>query len=224
MPREKLLPKDSVLLGEEYVRIVDENGKSASVPISVFQSYIIVNQRFALYDAATPDPGSVAYSETLSNTSLTTQVIPVRLEFGPLTDEDYFPVDYQGVLTNQAAAPAKTEFDFRNLPLGTFVEFDVEFDLRLADDSGNRLDMNLLFYKECQYPNGDIERQTLQIPNDYIVATPEVRNNIKLTFSSYIKTALTDQLVGGGIEFGIIDDLSATEILTVNDLIVRAKL
>lgn len=211
-------------MGEEYVRMVDENGKSVLVPISVVQAFVSTNQRFALYDGAVATvPGPFAqYSEQFSGGNFTHKP---RLEFGDLTDETYWPDTYAGLLVNLDSAPDATIFDFRNLPLGTFVQFDIELNLKYGDDNGFRIDEQFVFFYKMTYPNLSTETRTFTIPSDFIAATPASVHFLKMSFSAYIKNATQDQLRGGEMEYGVVDTLTGgTRILTVKDLIVRAKL
>ena len=218
MPREITLNPETIINDDYYIRGINDAGESVIIPARSVSSYASTSQSFAIYDAAT---NLAEYSETITNSSA--KELDVRLEFsGSRTEESYFP--YGAVMNNQESAPAASVFDFRLLGLGTFLKFDIEFNLKFANDNGHRLDLDYLFYVECQYPNGDVERRTFKIPNDYKVTTTEVLNDMKLSFSTYIKDTLTDSLMGGKIVYGIIDDLAAFQIITIKDLIVRVKL
>jgi len=219
--REYKLTKDYVLGGEEYVRIVDENNKSVIAPISVVQSFIVANQRFAIYDGASD---TVPFAMLFNTGTAATQ--DIRLEFsGPLTEEDYWPPVFNAAFFNDESAPSATKFDFRNLPLGTFVEFDVEFTAKLGDDSGDMVDKSVSLFCIATYPNGTTERKVFSIPNDYFAAlTPAIENPVKLTFSTYIKDILTDSLLGGQFEFYVDNDLSGSLSLNIKNFKIQAKL
>lgn len=224
MGREIKMTKDTTLSGDEYIRGIDSDGKSVIIPIEVIQSFISVNQRFAIYDGAawTEGGGTVPFNLSFSD-ELVNQ--DIRLEFtGLLTEEDYWPPAFNAAFFNDESAPNPTKFDFRNLPLGTFVEFDLEFDLRLGDDSGDRIDKNLKLFCDFVYPNGNTETREYNIPNDYIVATSAEYNPVKLSFSTYIKATITDSVLGGYVKLRCVDSLGATEILTIKDLVIQAKL
>ena len=64
----------------------------------------------------------------------------------------------------------------------------------------------------------------MSLSNDYILTTTAITSPVKLSFTTYIKDVLTDSLLGGGINISTIDSLGVTEIMTIKDLIVQAKL
>ena len=221
MPKEQLLPKDTSLVGTEYVRMIDKDGKSVAVPIASFDNYIQRASYFDIIDGAT-DISS--YSESFGNVAGID--LPIRFGIsGPLSDDTYWPEIYGPLISNQASAPASSSFDFRLLTnLGTYITFDIEFKLRLGDDGGNRINLSYPLIAEFTMPNGDIISREVTVPNDYIVATTAVKYGYKITFSTYIKDLLLDSLVGGNMRLYSSSVLGVSEILTITDLKATIKI
>lgn len=221
MPKEIKLQENVILNGEEYVRAVDGNGVSVLIPIGIFSQYVTNASYFAIYDGATDVS---PYSETTANVADIDMPLRWGLS-GPLTDTSYWINSYGDLLVNNLAAPNSSQFDFRLLTtLGTYVEFEIEFDVRLADDSAYRLDRSIPIDVECVFPNGDIQTRSFTIPNEYVVTTVAPFHRHKITFSSYIKDVLLDNLMGGNIRLWSTNALGVSEILTVKDLTMTVKL
>lgn len=208
------------------LRGIDELGKSSNYSGDALATYFRLKQAFALYDGATD---IASYEETFTqNTHL-----DVRLGFsGPLTDENYFPAEYGTLMINDESAPAATKFDFRSLPLGAFIEFDIEFTVLANEAIGDAINPSEQFSIDVKfiYPNGDQEIKTVTAKSTYFsfIGSNNVNlfNRVKMTFSTYIKNTLTDSLLGGYIEIdesgSPIENQDHTH--TIKNLIVRAKL
>ena len=212
---------DTIVTGDERLIGTNDNGETANFSIRDVAAYAQAEGtgRMALYDGATVGDD---YEKIFGNEPAAD--FPARLEFtGALNDETFFPDKYGTIVKNINSAPASSSLDFRFLPLGLFIEFDVEFTVKFADDSGNRLDKGIVLFYEMTFPNGTIQTRQFMVPHDYIVATNAHTHNVKFSFSTYMKTLLTDALVGGNMRFYTMDAFGATEILTIKDLTIRVK-
>jgi len=224
MGKEINLSLDSTLDGSERVRGIDENGRSVNFSIITLRDFFKRSQSFAIYDGA---EDGIPFHETFNFGSGQ----DIRLGFsGSRTEESLFPAEYGSILKNIESAPAASVFDFRLLPLGFFMSFDVEFTCYMTEQNGDPQTpyKNYSVDVELTYPNGETEIKTVNAYSTYTNLDPidQVwKTKAKLTFSTYIKDLLTDALIGGKIrvlENGLAD--GSPYIINVDDLIVRVKI
>lgn len=204
--------------GDKLLASSEETGKTTQISVRDLSEYIQTRGtgKIAVYDGATD---VAPYSETFI---AGTQVFDLRLGLsGPLSDDQFFPEVYGTIMTNQLSAPAKSEFDFRFLPLGTMIEFDVEF-LAVVQDSGSGTispneDHN--FNLVVEYPNGTQDLQSF-VMKTATNAGLGLATSHKFRFVTYIKDELTDSLIGGGFILNSVE--AGVNLVTITKFKVSA--
>lgn len=215
---------DPIISGDEKVIGSNDNGDTANYSIRDIAAYAQTDGtgRIAIFDGATD----------IAEYRLTTIVVddaPLRFGLsGSLTDIRFFPSKYGEMFVNWLSPPNKSAFDFRFLPLGLFIEFDLEFDVECTLSNGNPISAldSYSFDVVAEYPNLTVERQTivLKVVNEQGPAGV-LMHHVKLRFSTYIKEVLTDSLLGGGFEIQPVSKTGgATDLYEITNLKVTARI
>lgn len=212
---------DPSLDGTERLIGTDEKGETKTYSVESIAAYAQTagTGRMVIYDGATV---GADYEEDFTIGSLHN----IRLGFtGPLTDSDYFPSIYGQLLKNDFPSPAISNFDFRFLSLGLFIEFEVEFviSVRTSGDGLINPNKDYSFDLRASYPNGDTDARSFTIRTTNQSNGATLFSSVKLRFSTYIKDEAEDLLIGGGFEL-FSKDVTTTDVVTINNLIVRAMI
>lgn len=212
---------DTIISGNEIVIGSNDDGETANYSISDIAAYAQTDGtgRMTLYDGSTD---TVAYSDTfIIGTNL-----PLRLGFsGPLTDNTFFPSKFGTLMSNQFSSPAKSSFDFRFLTLGIFIEFDVEFDIKIETTGAAVISPNIdySFDLKATFPNLTEEVVSMTIKSTNVALDGTLTHSVKARFATYIKEELTDSLIGGGFDLES-KDFGTTDVVTITNLKIRAMI
>lgn len=211
-------PPDPIISGDEQVLGTNDGGETANYAIRDIAEFATTDGtgRMAIYDGQVAAAG-YSESKTISET------LPLRLEFGEDTEERFFPKTKYGTLfNNQVSAPAHSNFDFRFLQEGMFVEFDVEFDLviKTSGDATISPVVDYMFDIFATYPSLKTEKQTITVRTGDIGLGGSITHHVKKKFSTYMKEDGVDNLLGGGIDLLSLD--FSTDVYKVTNLIIRA--
>ena len=216
--RESEFVREVVEAGSLF-RGIDPENKSVNFTDAAVSTFFSTARSFAIYDA---DSDTTPYNKTFSNVPDFSEEI--RFGFtGDKTEEQYFPFD--PIIVNTLSDPNPSQFDFRDIPKGVLLQFDIEFTVRIyATGVGTQVDKPYLMYFDFEYPNGDIQTKAFQLP--YTTELTRVAQSMptKLSFYSYIKDDALDQLLGGKISFYGKDPLSSAETIQISDLALKIVL
>jgi len=207
--------------GDKILASSEETGKTTQITVDQLATYIQTEGtgKLAVYDGAT-DLATYDENFLVGDTEF------IRLGFsGPKTNENWFPESYGRLMVNDEAAPAGSKFDFRFLPAGQYVEFEVDFGISILD-TGNgvitpNVDYNFLI--EAHWPNGTVDSQTFKVPTSSSITNGQVINNYRFRFTTLIDDVLTDSLLGGYIAIGGQDGATTDKVRMIN-LLVTARI
>lgn len=210
---------------DQFLGVSSETGQTVQYTMADITRYIASNGlgRIAVYDGATD---LAAYSQAI--TYPTPRQVRLGLS-GALTNETNFPSNYGSLLVNQYSIPAGTSFDFRFLPQGLVLSFDIAFKAKVTTDGGALTASadNPRVLVEFEVPNGDIQRRIVQLYSDYEITTGvrEILDNyFQVSFSTFINDEVLDSLLGGQIRVSLLDELTSPNIITLYNATVTVRI
>jgi len=216
--RESEFVREVVEAGSLF-RGIDPENKSVNFTDAAVSTFFSTARSFAIYDA---DSDTTPYNKTFSNVPDFSEEI--RFGFtGDKTDEQYFPFD--PIIVNTLSDPNPSQFDFRDIPKGVLLQFDIEFTAKIYDTStGDTIDKFYFMYFEFEYPNGDKQTKSFELP--YTINYQDRADFLKtnLSFYSYVKDEDLDQLLGGKIRYYGNASLSSVETLEISQLSLKIVL